>query len=89
MSDDRRADPSEQGRRDAESDTDAREHHHETDVPNASDGVDVGNTEQHPLENDHDDDGSRLRKPRITTPRNTISSTIGAAITAVITNDTT
>jgi len=33
--------------------------------------------------------GSRLRSPRITTPRNTISSTIGAAITAVITNDTT
>ena len=33
--------------------------------------------------------GSRLRKPRITTPRNTISSTTGAAITAVITSDTT
>ena len=33
--------------------------------------------------------GSLLRKPRITTPRNTISSTTGAAITAVITSDTT
>jgi len=57
VSDDRGADPSEQGRRDAESDADAREHHHEADVPDTSDGVDVGNTEQHPLENDHDDDG--------------------------------
>ena len=32
--------------------------------------------------------GMQLRRPRITTPRNTISSTIGAAITAVMTSDT-
>ena len=33
--------------------------------------------------------GSRLASPRITTPRKTISSTIGAATTALITIDTT
>jgi len=57
VSDDRRTDPAEQRRRDTEGHTDAREHHHEADVPDASDGVDVGHTEQHCLEHDHDDDG--------------------------------
>lgn len=33
--------------------------------------------------------GNLLRKPRITTPRKTISSTTGAAITAAITSETT
>ena len=89
MGHDRRADPSEQRDRHPERDPDPREHHDQPDVADPTYGVDVGDTEQHPLHDTTATIGHPAGSPRITTPRNTISSTIGAATTAVITIDTT
>jgi len=49
---DRRPDATEEHGGDAERDADPGEHHHQTDVPDAADRIDVRDAEQHPLETD-------------------------------------
>jgi len=56
VGDDDRTDPPEQCDGHAECDSHAREHHHETDVADPPNGIDVGEAEQHPLQDDHCND---------------------------------
>jgi hypothetical protein len=89
MGDDRRTDAPEQCHRHPEGDADPGEHQHQPDVAGTRTGSTCTRPNSTPCTTITATRGSRLSSPRITTPLNTISSTTGAAITAVTTSDTT